>query len=101
MPDDEIINKSLNFFQLRANPNLYNTEAGKIIDYSPDLTYVKFVDPSATQETNVFFSQSEIRLNDNIADIFDMENDTFIRWGISLVVKMEWLSLFFIFIFWY
>ena len=42
-----------------------------VVSYNTDLTYFKFIDPTRTQATNLFFMKSQIVTKDNIIDIFD------------------------------
>ena len=40
--------------------------------FKADYSYYKFIDPQLVQMTNIFFMDSEIILNDNLFDIFDI-----------------------------
>ena len=89
MPDDELIKKTMNFYQLRANPSLDDVDSNDVIRYTPDLSYVKYVDPQIEQQTNIFFMKNEISLNDNILDIFEMDERTEELFEISRMVDYD------------
>ena len=105
-PIEQAINRSMNFYQLRASPSLENAQAEEVISYTADLSYVKFVDPNVEQHTNIFFMSSEITYSDNIWDIFDFSEKTQPLYEISRMVdytirsaeelsEKTYLSLFF------
>ena len=73
MSDEELINQSFNFVNLRGYPSLLGDETETVVSYSQDFTYFKVLDPGNTQSSNVFFMESIINLKDNILDIFDTE----------------------------
>ena len=61
MNDEEISKTTINFLSLRALPSLIDDENKKgdqddVIVYSTDLSYFKFIDPTRSQASNIFFA---------------------------------------------
>ena len=48
-----------------------------MVTYQADVTYFKFIDPKVTQNTNMFYMRSRVRLQDNSFDIFDLYQEEF------------------------
>ena len=46
------------------------------MSYTVNKTYFKFIHPELTQSTNIFYMNSQVYLNDNIYDIFDIHDVT-------------------------
>ena len=58
---------------LKAHPNLIKHEGDeKLINYSTDYSFIKFIDPEVTQTTQLYFMSSIISIKDAIYDIFDL-----------------------------
>lgn len=70
--DEEISEKSFNFAMLSPIPNILGENKEDLLAYQLDLTHFIYLDPTHTQETNIFFMESTISLMDSIADIFKL-----------------------------
>ena len=71
MPDNELIYNVLNFASLETFPNLLTADLTNFVSFNTDVSYFKFIMPGITQAANLFIMKSELRLEDNIYDIFD------------------------------
>ena len=70
-PDQNVIQKAINFVSMKAHPSLLNEDQSEVITYSPDMTYYRFLDPLISQQTNVFLTESTISIKDSIYDLFE------------------------------
>ena len=57
-----------------------------MVTYTSDLSYIKYVQPEFEQQTNIFFMKNEILLNDNIFDIYQIDERTGNLFEISRMV---------------
>ena len=74
--DEELYEKTVNFISLRSHPNLLGEELDEVVSFQNDFTYFKFIDPEVTQSTNMYFSKNLMSLNDNMFDVFEIDEKT-------------------------
>ena len=75
LSDDELSRQVINFLSLSSQPSLRDVDK-EPVSYTVNKTYFKFIHPELTQSTNIFYMNSQVYLNDNIYDIFDIHDVT-------------------------
>ena len=75
--DSALGSTTVNFLTLKSQPSLLDDDVSELVSYNTDLTYFKFIDPTRTQATNLFFMKSHIVTKDNIIDASEKETPIF------------------------
>ena len=72
MSDEELKNEKLNVIIRNQYANLIGNDSDDVISSNADFTFMKIIDPKASQLTNMFFMESTIEYNSHTFDIFDI-----------------------------
>ena len=74
LPDEELAFKSVNILLVNTLPNiLLESEHSEIyLERTMDLREYFNIDPTRSQNENIFYVDSQMRIKDNYWDIFDL-----------------------------
>ena len=74
-------------------PNILGKNKENLVKYQQDLSHFIYLDPTHTQETNIFFMESTILLKEDVADIFELtEREVSIFEHSSSQKLSKWIS---------
>ena len=72
-PIEETQAQRINFYSLRSLPDLLTNNRDDVFQYYDDSSLYRDLNPDAEFYANIFFSESEIQMQDNMFDIFEQD----------------------------